>query len=247
MTRTIRIACIAVAALEGLVDANYQRAIRLGEIALAEKPDILLFPEAFAAGYCGTDLTPYGENREESAYLQHFRRLSQEGECLVAVGYLERVPGGVKNGMAIYDRGEFLGAHYKRSLWPDDQRPYRDERALLVPGQALEVFESRLGRFAVLICYENMLEENWREVAHHVDFVLSPYNCQGDPSHNNVKYAKLLGIPSAWADRTGTVYFGDHYGPNPGTAGLVDAQGNIIAISPSGVEQIVVGELTING
>lgn len=242
----LTIAAIAVAAVEGMVEENYRRAIRLAEISLDARPDIILLPEAFAAGYCADDLCPYGENRDASPYLAEFRRLSAEGDCLVAVGYLETVPAGVKNAVALYDRGIFIGQHVKSSLWPDDERPYRDERVLLVPGDGVEVFQSRFGRFAVLICYENMLAPNWDGIAGRVDFVLSPYNCQGDPSHNNIREAQRLGLPSAWADRTGTVYLGkDGWRPNPGTAGLVDARGNVIMKSAPGVETIVIGKLPV--
>lgn len=242
----IIIAAIAVATVEGMVEENYRRAIRLAEISLDGKPDIILLPETFAAGYCADDLRPYGESREDSPYLREFQRISREGDCLVAVGYLETVAGGVKNAVALYDRGVFIGQHAKSSLWPDDERPYRDERVLLVPGNGVEVFDTRFGRLAVLICYENMIAANWDGIAGRVDFVLSPYNCQGDPSHNNLREAARLGIPSAWADRTGTVYLGhDGWRPNPGTAGLVDARGELIAKSNPGVEAIVTGVLRV--
>lgn len=242
----LTIAAIAVVTVEGMVVENYRRAIRLAEISLAARPDIVLLPEAFAAGYCADDLQPFGENRETSPYLAEFRRISAEGGCLVAVGYLETAPGGVKNAVALYDRGAFIGQHVKSSLWPDDERPYRDERALLAPGDGVEVFPSRFGNFAVLICYENMLAPNWDGIAGRVDFVLSPYNCEGDPSHNNLREAARLGLPSAWADRTGTVYMGaDVWRPNPGTAGLVDGRGNMIAKSEPGVEAIVVGKMPV--
>jgi hypothetical protein len=97
----------------------------------------------------------------------------------------------------------------------------------------------------VLICYENMLPANWDTLAGRVDVVLSPYNCQGDPAHNNVREARRLGIPSAWADRTGTVYAGGPFAPNPGTAGLVDAFGTVLACSAPGVEMIVTGRLPL--
>ena len=148
--------------------------------------------------------------------------------------------------MAIFDRGQLLGRHYKHNLWPDSQRPYRDEPSLMVAGQEIEVFHTRLGRFAILICYENSFAANWEALRGKVDFVLSPYNCQGDPSYQNIGNAKRRAIPSAWADRTGTVYCGDgRYMMNPGTAGLVDADGKTIAQSRSGTERIVVGELEI--
>ena len=76
--------------------------------------------------------------------------------------------------------------------------------------------------------------------------MLSPYNCEGDSSRHNVVNAKRLAIPSAWADRTGTVYCGDgRYIMNAGTAGLVNAQGKTIIHSRPGTERIVVGELEI--
>ncbi|MEI6519957.1 MAG: carbon-nitrogen hydrolase family protein [bacterium] len=243
--KNITVAAIAVATVDGMVDANYQRAIRLAEISLAEKPDIILLPEAFAAGYCGDDLRPFGENLHDSPYLQAFRRISADGGCMVATGFLETVPSGVKNSVVIFDRGEIIGVQAKRSLWPDDERPYRDERQLLVPGGNLEIFSSRFGDFATLICYENMLDVNWDEIAGRVSFVLSPYNCEDDPSRHNIYNAIRLGIPSAWANRTGTVYSSTGYRDNPGTAGITDKKGNMITISKPGVEEIVVGTLPI--
>ena len=245
--RTVRIAAIAVATVDGMVAENYARALRLGEIALDSKPEIILFPEAFAAGYCGTDLRPYAEALD-SGYQRRFMDLSKRGDCLVAVGFVGEGKTNARNTVALYDRGMCLGTHTKRNLWVDKERPYRDEPALLEPGTAMEIFPTRFGRLAIVICYENMIASNWDEVAGKVDFVLSPYNCEGDPSHNNLREAKRLGIPSAWADRTGTVYRGpDGWGSNPGTAGLVDADAKVIAKSEPGVEAIVVGDLPLAG
>jgi predicted amidohydrolase len=116
----------------------------------------------------------------------------------------------------------------------------------MVAGPGIEIFDTRLGRFAILICYENSFAANWDALRGKVDFVLSPYNCQGDPSHNNTANGRRLAIPSAWADRTGTVYCGKgNYAMNSGTAGLVDASGKTMAHSKAGTEKIVVGELEI--
>jgi predicted amidohydrolase len=244
-SRSIRVAAISVATVDGLFDSNYRRALRLAEIAAGGSPDLILLPEAFAAGYPGPDVREFGEDLGTSPWHKECRRLSAQAGVMLVVGCLETVGGGVRNAAVIYDRGERIGVHYKSSLWPDDTRPYRDERRLLVPGKGIEVFETRLGRFAILICYENMLPVNWDGVAGRVDFVLSPYNCEGDPSHNNVREAKRLGIPSAWADRTGTVYAGGPWAPNPGTAGLVDRNGHVLARSDPGVEAIVTGALPL--
>jgi predicted amidohydrolase len=243
----IKIAAIALATVDGMVEANYARALRMAEISLKHKPDIILLPEAFAAGYCGKALGEYAEDGEKSQHLARFRRLSAQAGCMVVLGYLEEVEGDrrVRNAVVIYDRGEVIGRHYKHNLWVDTRRPYRDEPSLMIPGKEIEVFQTRFGRLAVLICYENMLAANWDALRGKVDYVLSPYNCEGDPSGNNIRNAKRLAIPSAWADRTGTVYRGDGYMMNPGTAGIVDASGKVIAHSQVGAEVIAVGEIQI--
>ncbi len=194
-TITITIAAVSVATIDGLFESNYQRAIRLTEIAAADSPDLILLPEAFAAGYPGADVRTFGEQLESSPWQAEFLRISREAKCMVVVGCLEGGAAGVRNAAVIYDRGQRLGVHYKSSLWPDPERSYRDECTLLLPGQGIEVFDTRLGRFAIVICYENMLAANWDALAGKVDFVLSPYNCEGDPAHNNLREAARLGIP----------------------------------------------------
>ena len=245
MPHPIRIAAIPVATLNGLLESNYARALRLGEIALEGAPDLILFPEAFAAGYCGTELLPYAEELD-GPYQETLRELSERGKCLVVSGFLEAVAGGVRNAVAVFQKGVLLGTHGKTAMWPDAERPYRDEVALMVAGTELEVFATRAGRFGVLICYENRFPEKWDELAPQVDFILSPYNCEGDPSFINKVESPRVGRPSAWACRTGTVYRGpDGWGPNLGTAGLIDAAGNLIACSREGVEEIVIAELPL--
>ena len=245
--RKVKIAAIALATVDGMMDNNYARALRMAEISLKDKPDIILLPEAFAAGYCGKPLAEYAEDPAESKHLARFCRLSREAGCMVILGYLEKVAGDrrVRNAVVIYDRGVTVGRHFKRELWPDARRPYRDELALMVAGERIDVFNTRLGRFAVLICYENGFSRNWEALRSQVDYVLSPYNSEGDPSNNNVANAKRFGIPSAWADRTGTVYCGDGYMMNPGTAGIVDACGKVVVRSQVGAEVIAVGEIDI--
>jgi len=244
MPTEVRVAAIAVATVDGLPGANYLRAARLVEIALSGAPDIILLPEAFAAGYCSCDLTPFAE-ASTSASLERFRQLSAQGSCMIVLGFLEKIRDGIRNAVVLYDRGRKLGMHRKRTLWPDAQRRYRDETTLMLPGTGMEIFATRFGKCSVVICYENMVEENWAEVGPHVDFILSPYNCQGDPAHNNVEKSRQYAIPSAWADRTGTVWAGDHYMPNLGTAGIVDATGNVVAQSTPGVETIVTGAFSL--
>jgi predicted amidohydrolase len=244
---SIKIAAIALATVDGMVDANYQRALRLTEIAEENHPDIILLPEAFAAGYAGNDLSSYAETFQTSKYLQEFRHRSLQYNCMIVMGYLEKDPDGVRNAVVIFDRGETVGIHYKSSLWADNKRPYRDERRLLVPGKGMEVFKTRFGRMGLLTCYENMMGENWDSLKGKVDFVISPYNCEGDPSRHNISGSRNINVPSAWADRVGTVYCGTGcYTSNPGTAGMVNKDGKVLLKSPDGIEKVVTGIIKVH-
>jgi NAD+ synthase (glutamine-hydrolysing) len=246
MSRNVRIAAIAVATIDGLLDANYRRAIRITEIALEMKPDLVLLPEAFAAGYPGGDLAALAET-PDSRYLAEFRDLSRRSGVLIALGYLERDGHGIRNAVVIYDAGRTVGCHYKSKLWPDRERPYRDEVSLMVPGDGVEVFDTRFGGMAILICYESGFPELWAGLAGKADFALTPYNCEQDPIPGAVlkEYRTEARIPSAWADRVGMTWAGGRYRPNLGTAGLVDARGNIIASSAPGVEDISIASLEV--
>ncbi|MFC1508994.1 carbon-nitrogen hydrolase family protein [Candidatus Omnitrophota bacterium] len=244
LSSKITFTALSLSTLDGMVDENYSRALRLCEIALAGKPDIILLPEAFAAGYCATDLTPFAEPRD-SNHIERFRALSDAGGVMIILGFLEKCGEGIKNAAIVFDRGFEIGIHYKKNLWPDKKRPYRDELSLMVPGTGMEVFDTRYGKFSLFICYENKFDENWEQAASQADFIISPYNCEVDPAKNNIDGAKKFGLLSVWADRTGTVWAGDSFKPNMGTAGIVDHEGNIIAYSQAGVEEIVNGSLYI--
>lgn len=244
--KTLKVAAIALATVDGLVDANYQRALRLTEIAEENHPDIILLPEAFAAGYPGNDLSLYAETFQTSKYLRDFRNRSLQYNCMIVLGFLEKIPEGVRNAVVIFDRGETVGIHYKSSLWADNKRPYRDEKRLLIPGKGMEVFKTRFGRMGLLTCYENMIEENWDSLQGKVDFVVSPYNCEGDPAQHNIKGSRKINVPSIWADRVGTVYCGQGcYTSNPGTAGMVNEVGTVLFKSPVGIEKVVTGTIKL--
>jgi len=241
--RELTVAAISVSTLDGALESNYDRAYRLCEIAIRSKPDIILLPEAFAAGYPGTNLLPYAQERE-SEPLGRFRDLSRRAGCMIVLGYLEKVPNGVQNAVVIFDSGEVVGRHYKSSLWTDEKRPYRDEATLMIPGSGIEIFETRFGRLAVITCYENYVPANWALVSPKADLILSPYNCEHDPGDENIALSKLHGVPSVWADRTGTVFAGGNkFAANLGSAGVADAKGRVIARSRPGIEEIVLGKL----
>jgi predicted amidohydrolase len=194
--RSVTIAAIALATVDGQLASNYLRAMAMTCIAAASRPAIVLLPEAFAAGYCCENLAPYTELRH-SPHQQMMAALSRELDCMIVYGWLEAQDKHIRNVATIVDRGHVLRVHAKSSLWPDDDRPWRDERALMQPGDGVAVIPTRFGQVAAMVCYENMLPANWDSLAGRVDLVLSLYNCEDDPVRHNRDAATRLGIPSA--------------------------------------------------
>ncbi|MCY2952556.1 MAG: carbon-nitrogen hydrolase family protein [Planctomycetota bacterium] len=243
----IKVAAIGVATIDGKVEDNYKRALELVDEAAKDKPDLILLPEAFAAGYCADELTPYGETFDTSPYLKEFVARSQKYDCMIIMGILEKRSDGLHNVAAIIDRGEIIGRHSKSTLWPDNARPYRDERVLVGSGPGREAFDTRFGRIGILICYENMVPRAYMGFKGKADLIVSPYNCEDDPSRHNTGGCGTAGVPSIWADRTGMFYRGKTapMQVNPGTSGLCETSGKIISKTRVGVEGIATGTLEI--
>ncbi|MBI2843205.1 MAG: carbon-nitrogen hydrolase family protein [Armatimonadetes bacterium] len=234
--RSVRVACLPIRSVSGNLELNYRRAERVIEQIFEKKikPDIIILPEIFGSGYYpSTDLRPYAEDRD-SKYLQRLRGLSKKGDCMIIVGFLLKVENGIKNSAVIYDRGVELGIHSKSSLFVSKTDPRSDEVTLLVPGDGIEVWDTRFGKFAVLLCYENIApEDNWSKVASRVDYILSLYDHGGDPVDINIGKSKQHGKPSAWTNATGT-------------AGGTDTKGNVIAYCRlKSTQEIVGGDLAI--
>ena len=300
----IKVAAISVATMEGNTASNWERGLLLAQTALGvgtpglnrSDVELVLLPEAFAVGYpaCDAhgrncDLLGKAENRTTSKRLKAFRDLSASSGAMIIMGFIEHVPRSkghnyfnqsVQNGVVIYDRGEEVGVHYKTWIAgcatppPANCRPWRDETRLLVQGSGVEAWDTRLGRFAIYTCSENMKAGGWNKHKGAIDFVLSPYNCEDSGSEggkfpkasfpptpgeglvgsfpqptcetyrNNPYLSKKFGYPSVWTNRVGTVYEGTHFITNLGTAGVTDDKGNVVASSRPGVETILTATLS---
>lgn len=66
-----------------------------------------------------------------------------------------------------------------------------------------------------------------------------------------MKGVAQVSLPTAWANRTGTVHWPANdkpngVMPNPGTAGILDRDGKLLARSDPGVEAIVTAEILLD-
>ena len=243
---TVRVAAISLSTIDGQPEANYARAFAMCRVASAQAhPRVILLPEAFAAGYCGTDLSPFAED-VPGPTVDTFVALAGETGAIICFGILEKAPKGVYNSAVVVDRTGILGIQRKTHLYYDANRPYRHEAALLLPGQTLDPIDTAIGRVGVLICYESTFPENWRVLAlKGARFLLMPYNCEGD-SLSVVSHLPAANvIPAVGANRTGTVYQGERWMANMGTAFAMDETGKVLGHTAAGVEDILIVDIDL--
>ena len=123
--------------------------------------DIALFPEMFSDGYS----IPQDPDRladlavpADGPYVQAFGQLAEELKMAIAVTFLEKVPSGVRNSVALFDRCGKLQYIYAKSHTCD----FSDER-ILERGEDFPVCEldTAAGKIKVgsLICYDREFPE----------------------------------------------------------------------------------------
>ncbi len=141
-------------------------------LAKKEKPNLVLFPEAFVSGYPRglTFGTVVGSRKPKGRELWQryfdssveigdgaFKRLgkmARENDVLLVVGVVEKVKSGTLYCSIFYfdKKGDFLGSHRKL-------KPTAAERVIWGEGKGddLEVLDTELGRVGGLICWENYM------------------------------------------------------------------------------------------
>ena len=151
---------------------NTEKAIR---IASKAKSDIYVFPELCTTGYAFTTKEECMSLAEtiSSSSIELFRQFSEKNKCIVVAGFAEREEGKVYNSSVIIERGQVLGTYRKMHLF------YREKLWFEPADTGFKIFESPyLGcKFGVLICFDWIFPEAWRELAlRGADIVCHPSN-----------------------------------------------------------------------
>jgi predicted amidohydrolase len=134
---------------------------RAADVIRANMPaDLVLLPELFTAGYAATDLTPWAEDAGGLTFAT-FQALVEELDIVLGWGFAQRadVPGKVYNAWALVEPGRAPQIVRKTHLHPYHPGHAFDEPAFLVPGGALGLVDTRLGRFGVMICFDGCFVE----------------------------------------------------------------------------------------
>ena len=166
---------------------------------------------------------------------------------MIVLGYLEKVEGDrrVRNAVVIYDRGDPIGRHYKHNLWVDARRPYRDEPSLMIPGKEIEVFQTRWGVSAILICYENMFAGQLGRAAGQGGLRAKPVQLPGRPVREQHPQRQAAGDPVGLGRSHGDGVLRRWLHDEPGDGRDRGCQRQGHRPLPVGAEVIAVGEIQI--
>lgn len=161
--------------------ANLKKAEAYIRQAAAHGARLICLPESFDVGYDGTRIPDMmalaqGEDGETLAFMKNLA--AELGVFILAPAFWQARNGQVENrAFLIDDTGCLLGGYSKT-------HPVGEERRLLQRGTQYPVFDTKLGRIGISICYDVCFPETSRLLA--------------------LKGAQLLLVPAAWR---GNFYF----------------------------------------
>lgn len=156
-------------------EANLKKASDMIREAAFNGASLVCLPEAFNTGYLGTDIPAMKEAAEtlQGPSITAMRKLAAElGIYLVAPIIFAADDGEVENtAVLINDEGMIEGSYSKT-------HPVGDERTYFQRGKKYPVWETKLGKIGIVICYDVCFPETSRILA--------------------VGGAELMIVPSAW-------------------------------------------------
>ena len=170
--------------------------------------DLIVFPEDFILGPLSGQSAYADYNKQ---YIAHFQMLASKYHIDIVPGsIIEGDSNGLFNTTYYIDRsGDILGSYRKVNLW-------LPERSYITPGNNLSVFDTRLGRVGLIICWDLMFPEVFRSLINQrAEIVICPsYWCYEDAGakgllhdpDSEVKLVNALCITRAFENEIILVY-----------------------------------------
>ena len=145
---------------EGQVQKNVTRAIELIRALVKNKPvDLVLLPELFTSGYCGTQLKTDAESKEGDS-VTAFSELARELDVVVGFGFVEDSGRGKPyNSYALIEPNKPVYSYHKTHLHVSRPGARFNEPEYFLAGDSLGLVNTRLGRIGIMICYDGYFPE----------------------------------------------------------------------------------------
>lgn len=157
----MRIACVQSDVAYGNPDANAERAIERLRALAADGVELAVFPEAYLTGYCveSAEEARAVAISADSAPIRRLQSACDELDMLAVMGFAEEGEDGVFNCAALFEPG-MMTRFYRKTHLPD-----LGLDKFVRPGDLLPVFDTRLGKIGILICFDLRPPEATRVLA----------------------------------------------------------------------------------
>ena len=166
--------------------ANLAKGTDFCRRAKALEADLALFPEMWNIGYTFFAVNEPGARERwaaqaierDSAWVRHFRQLTQELDMAIALTYLEQWPGSPRNALSLIDRRGQIVFTYAKVHTCDF-----DKEAALTPGDdfSVETLDTRSGpvKIGAMICFDREFPESARILMlKGAEIILTPNACE---------------------------------------------------------------------
>ncbi|MCA1604036.1 MAG: carbon-nitrogen hydrolase family protein [Acidobacteria bacterium] len=146
---TVRVALIQNRISQGEKEDNWRRALLLFEQAMAQDPQLVVFPEAFISGVNFIILRQMAEPIPDGLACRTLQELAQQHAVHLVAGVLELgTDGKIYDTAVLFDpAGRLLAKYRRRFLW-------RGERNYVNAGDTPAVVDTALGKIGLLVGYD---------------------------------------------------------------------------------------------
>ena len=162
-------------------EINLKRMEKFIKEAKKKEVDIVVFPEVA--------VTPSGGKQKfidfERRYKKHFQKLAQKYSINLCPGsFIEGEKDGWYNTTYfIDDKGKIKGKYSKIHLAPTGEKKY------LKPGNRISAFETKYGKFGIIICWDLVFPEIFRELTRRkVKIIFCPSYWSFEKTHSSATY-----------------------------------------------------------
>jgi 5-aminopentanamidase len=170
----MRLACVQSNVFLGNPAWNAEAAeARLAQLS-QDKVELAVFPEAYLTGYCfdSAEAASAAAIPRAHSSLVHVRQVADKLGIVTLVGFAEREEAELYNTAALFEPG-VEPRYYRKCHLPELGLDH-----FVGQGNELQVFETKLGRIGILICFDQRLPEPARVLA--------------------LKGAELICLPTNW-------------------------------------------------
>jgi len=232
----MRLACVQSNVVFGNPAANADRAIGRLQALKADGVDLAVFPEAYLTGYCvdsAEGACGIAIPRDDEALLR-LRKACDRLDIMAVVGFAEQTNGAVQNSAVLFEPGVEPRYYLKTHL------PELGLDKFVTAGQALPVFETRLGKLGILICFDLRPPEASRVLAlNGAELIILPTNwpvgAEVSAAHISIARAAENRVFVATCNRVGE----ENGFRFIGQSKIIDVTGRVLAAAGDGEETIV--------